>query len=411
MQEFFRVITLDAAQRILTENWPRGRAGVASVPLVEALGATLAEDIHAEADLPPFTRATVDGFAVRAADTFGASPALPAYLKTIGEVLMGEEPRFEVGEGEAAGIPTGGVLPMGADAVVMVENTEEIFPGEVGVVRAVAPGENVITTGEDIPRGGMVLARGRRLRPFDLGLLAGAGITEVPVFPPLAVGVLATGNEIVPPDRVPQAGQVRDMNSYTLLGLIQEAGAKAILWGIAGDAPQELQARIEAALEGSDLLLLSGGSSVGSRDLVLEVLQGRLGAEVLFHGVALKPGKPALAARVQDSLVIGVPGHPASAAVFFQVLLRPLLALREYPPWQLQPTVKAILRRSLASAPGREEFVAVRLILEGGQAWAEPVLGKSGLLRPLVQADGLLRIPLEKDGMGAGEVVEVSLLR
>lgn len=411
MREFFRVITLDEAEKILAENWPQGRAGVARVPLVEALGARLAEDAYAEADLPPFTRATVDGFAVRAADTFGASPALPAYLKIAGEVLVGEEPRFRIGAGEAFIIPTGGVLPEGADAVVMVENTEEISPREVGVVKAVAPGENIIAAGEDIPRGGRVLARGRRLRPFDLGLLAGAGITEVPVFPPLAVGVLATGNEIVPPDRVPQAGQVRDMNSYTLLGLIQEAGARAILLGIARDKPGDLQARIEAALENCDLLLLSGGSSVGSRDLVLEVLQGRLGAEVLFHGVALKPGKPALAARVKDTLVIGVPGHPGSAAIFFQVLLYPLLALGEYPPRQLQPTVKAVLRRSLASAPGREEFVAVRLILDDGQAWAEPVLGKSGLLRPLVQADGLLRIPLEKEGVGAGEVVEVTLLR
>ncbi|TDA69692.1 MAG: molybdopterin molybdenumtransferase MoeA [Clostridia bacterium] len=410
MREFFRVVTLGEAERILAENWPRDRAEVVVAPLAGALGATLAEDIYAQAHLPPFTRATVDGFAVRAADTFGASPALPAYLRIVGEVFMGQEPRLQVGTGEAASIPTGGVLPEGADAVVMVENMEEVSPVEVGVVKAVAPGENIIAAGEDVPQGGWVLARGRRLRPFDLGLLAGAGVTEVPVFPPLAVGILATGNEIIPPDRVPRAGQVRDMNSYTLLGLAQAAGARATLWGIAGDTLGELQAGIEAALAASDLLVLSGGSSVGSRDLVLEVLQERLGAEVLFHGVALKPGKPALAARVQDSLIIGVPGHPGAAAVFFQVLLGPLLARGEYPPRELQPTVKAVLRRSLASASGREEFVAVRLVLEDGIVWAEPVLGKSGLLRPLVQADGLLRIPIEKDGLAAGETVEITLL-
>lgn len=408
MREFFQAVTLAEARQRLREHWP-WPAGEEGVNLSRALGRRLSRPVAARGDLPPFSRSTVDGYAVQAASTFGASPGLPAYLELAGEVFMGQAPELEVGLGQAALMPTGGVLPPAADAVVMVEHTEEGPEGTVAVLKPVAPGENVIRRGEDIAGDAIVLPAGHLLRPLDLGLLAGCGVTLVPVSPRLVVGILATGNEIVEPRATPAAGQVRDMNSYVLWGLVQAAGGQPWLASIAPDAADELAARVTAALEKSDLVLVSGGSSVGTRDLLLDVFRQLPAAQLLFHGVALRPGKPALAAAVDRKLLVGLPGHPASAAIFFQVALRPLLAAGDFSSWEHQAAVPARLQRNLASSPGREEFVPVHLENAGDGVWAIPILGKSGLLRPLATSDGLVHIPLEASGLVVGEEVKVYL--
>lgn len=408
MREFFRVVTLAEARQLLREHWPQP-IGEEEIDLHSACGRRLSRPVTARGDLPPFSRSTVDGYAVCASSTFGASPSLPAYLELAAEVLMGQVAGMKVGPGQAVLMPTGGMLPAGADAVVMVEHTEEGPMGMVAVLKPVAPGENVIRQGEDVRAAEEIFGAGRLLRPLDLGLLAGCGVTRVMVQLPLVASILATGNEIVPPGKEPAAGQVRDMNSFSLLGLVQAAGGRAWLAGIAPDTLEGLMERVSKALEESDLVLISGGSSVGTRDLLLDVFQQLPDMQLLFHGVALRPGKPALAAVTHSKLLIGLPGHPASAAIFFQAALRPLLTGREGSAVQEQAAVRASLRRSLASSPGREEFIPVRLVNEEGVTWAVPILGKSGLLRPLVASDGLVHIPLEVGGLAAGEEVNVYL--
>lgn len=404
---FFNVLTVADARRRIREciNPPSAEA----VKLDEAFDRVAAEDISAPEDVPSFDRATMDGFAVRAADTFGASEGLPAYLKVAGEVLMGRPPEGAVNPGEAWRIPTGGMLPETADAVVMVEHTEEVGPGAQGnecwvaILRPVAPGENVVRKGEDVRAGSAVVRTGRRLRPQDLGLLAACGVRTVSVRKRLTVGIIGTGDEVVDAETVPQPGQVRDVNTVALAAMVASAGGVPVRYGVVPDDLDTIKRVLGAALAENDAVLLSGGSSVGTRDLTLQAVESLNGARVLFHGLAVRPGKPTVGAVVGGKPVFGLPGHPVSALVVFEVLVRPLIE-----PERLErEALRARLTRSLRSAPGREDFVRVRLKVENGELKADPILGKSGLIATLARADGLVRIPLDAEGAQAGEMVDV----
>jgi molybdopterin molybdotransferase len=383
-----------------------------TLSLLSALCRYLAREVKAAEDVPGFSRSTMDGFAVRARDTFGASEGLPAYLEIAGEVLMGEEPQGGVEPGQAWRIATGGMLPAGADAVVMVEQTETLDEKTIGVVKPVAPGENVIRRGEDLTAGDLVLPAGHCLKAHDLGVLAAAGVTAVEVFCRQRVGIISTGDEVVPPDEKPAPGKIRDINSYTLYGAVAEAGGEPHLYGIVKDDFQKIRERLTIVLKENDLALLSGGSSVGTRDVAAEAINSLGSPGVLFHGLPIRPGKPAIGAVVAGKPVFGLPGHPASALVVFQLLVAPLLRMGNYSGeengFREFPLV-ARLTRNLRSAPGREDFIRVRLFLQQGSLYAEPVLGKSGLITTLVKADGLARIPAGKEGVEAGETVEVKL--
>lgn len=407
--EFFRLKTREEVLALYSRFEPTASE---MVQLPEARGRVLARDLAAPEALPAFPRAGMDGYAVRAADTFGATPGLPQYLELVGEVAVGEAPTLTLAPGETARLPTGGMLPAGADAVVMVEYTAELPDGTVEVRRPVAPGENVVQPGEDVRAGEVLLAAGRRLRPQDLGLLAALGVAAVPVHRRPRVVVLSSGNEIVPLSAVPGPGQVRDANAYLTLAQVEEAGGIATYRGIVPDDADALTTALAAALPDADLLLISGGSSVGTRDLTLTAIQSLPQAEVLVHGVAMRPGKPTLLAVAAGIPVLGLPGHPASAAIVMQVLGRPLVArlsgLRESSPaWGGR--IEARLSRNLAGATGREDFVRVRLRREGDVLWADPVLGASALLSPLVKSDGLVIIPLGQEGLFQGELVTVEL--
>lgn len=412
MTELFKAITIPEARRIISallRDWPRETE---MTPLLSASGRCLAEEVRAGENVPGFNRSTMDGFAVRARDTFGASEGLPAYLEITGEVLMGEEPRGSVENGQTWRIATGGMLPSGADAVVMVEHTEILGEKTIGVVKPVAPGENVIRRGEDITAGDSLLFPGHCLKAQDLGVLAAAGVTAVKVFSPLRVGIISTGNEVISPAEKPAPGKVRDINSYTLYGAVREAGGKPFLYGIVSDDFQHIQEILSMTLKENDLVLLSGGSSVGARDVAAEVINSLGSPGVLFHGLSIRPGKPTIGAAVAGKPVFGLPGHPASALVVFHLLVSPLLQRRKYPEkegefWEFP--LRAQLTRNLRSAPGREDFIRVKLFLQQGNLCAEPVLGKSGLITTLVKADGLARIPAGKEGVEAGEMVEVKL--
>jgi molybdopterin molybdotransferase len=386
-----------------------GRLGVEEVPLGQAGNLVLAAPVVAAEDLPGFVRTTVDGYAVRARDTFGASESQPALLTVVGDVGMGEVPSFEIGPGETARIPTGGMLPRGADSVVMVEYSEELDRRSVAVSRVVTPLENVIRPGDDVRAGSEVLPAGRRLRAQEVGLLAGLGLVTVKVYRRPKVAIISSGDEIIPADRTPKPGQLRDINSHSLAAMVRKCGGEPRHLGIVPDDFEPLRATCRRALEEADMCLISGGSSVGARDLTLEVLGSFAESEVLVRGVAISPGKPTILVCVGDRAFWGLPGHVASAMVVFQVLVRPFIDhLRGVPSslgegWPL----RARLSRNVASRQGREDFIRVRLQNDGNGLVAEPIFGESGLISTLVQADGLVRIDRHAEGLYRGEQVEV----
>ncbi len=407
MKEFFQVLDIDAVLALRERFEPLGGT---RIKLSDALGRVLAEDIVAPADIPGFNRATMDGFAVRAATTFGASEGSPAYLEVVGSVAMGKAPDFTVGPGQAARIATGGMLPEGADSVVMVEHTEVLDVHTIEVHRSVAPGQHMVAKDEDAAKGQLLLSRGCCLRAQEIGLLAAVGCREVTVCQRPKVGIVSTGDEVVPCDTDPAPGQVRDINTHTLAALVREAGAEPVAYGIVGDRYEALFDAFQLALEENDMVLVSGGSSVGMRDLTLDALESLENSRVLFHGVSIRPGKPTILAHCGKKAIWGLPGHVASAMVVFMVLVGPLLKHIGGQRPKVPVPVKARLSRNLASVQGRVDFVRVRLVTRDGAQWAEPVLGQSGLIRTMVEADGLVAIEMNSEGLDQGAMVDVMLI-
>ncbi len=374
--------------------------------LREALHRISAEDVFAPEDVPDFNRSTVDGYAVRARDTFGASVQLPVYLDIVGEVSPAQAPIFRLGAGQAFQIATGAMLPVGADAVVMLEDAKEFDKEAVVVTAPAALKENTISRGEDLKRGEALFSWGQRLRPQDIGLLAAAGVSAVKVQRPLRVGLITTGNEVVPIHLKPGAGQVRDVNSYTLDGQLRECGAEPVVYGIVGDNFTELFRVVRKALLETEAVVISGGSSIGRHDVTVDVLSEIGEPGILFHGLAVRPGRPTVAAVSGNKPVIGLPGHPVSAMVVFELLLRPLLdpGLRRFP-------ITAQIASDWRSEFGAEDYVRVQIRRdEGNRLVADPISGKPGLIATMVRADGLARIPLDSPGVRAGEEVEVILV-
>ena len=405
-REFFTAITVGEA---LASFRPSRRTPAEQVASAEALGRVPASDVASPGALPGFARSTVDGYAVRAADTFGASEGLPGYLDVVGAVRMGKAPDVEVAEGAAVTVPTGGVLPAGADAVVMVEHTQTTMPGTIEVVRPVAFGDGVVRADEDVAAGAVVVPSGRPLRPQDLGLLAAAGITEVTVHARPRVAVLSTGDEVVAPDTTELGpGQVRDATASALAGLISAAGGIADLRGIVSDDPGELEEAIRSALAVSDLVIVSAGSSVGARDETAGVVAGLGPPGIQVHGLAVKPGKPTLLAECDGVPIVGLPGNPLSALVVFRLVGVPLVwQLAGCPVPPAEPTTSARLGRQVASAAGRLDVVQVRL---QGEV-AEPLEGASALLSLLTRADGYVLVPEPETGLDTGAEVTVTLYR
>ena len=377
-----------------------------TVGLDRALGRVLARDILAEEYVPGFDRSTVDGYALRGADTFGCSESIPALLTCTGAVEMGKEPAFAVGPYQCGAIPTGGALPEGADAVQMVEHTEDYGGGEIGIVKSVPPGANLIFKGDDVKPGDLVLRKGRRLEPQDIGALAALGVTQVPVVPRLRVGLISTGDELVPPEGDPGPGQVRDVNGPLVAALLAQAGAEPVPLGIVPDREELLREAVEKALETCDCVVLSGGSSVGEKDAACRVMAS-LG-EVLCHGVAMKPGKPTLLGKAEGKPILGLPGHPVAALFTAKLFLIPLLARLEGRTWA-ERTVSARLAQTVPANHGRAQYTGVTLEEKPDGLWAVPIWGKSGLITTLAGADGFFCVPRDREGIPAGESVEVSL--
>lgn len=388
--------------------------GIETVHVSRASSRVLATDIHANQDIPGFRRSTMDGYAVHSGSTFGASESSPAWLTVKGTIAMGEVPNFSIEAGQSARISTGGMLPEGSDSVVMVEHSEAVDDSTVEIYKSVAPLQNVIDSDEDFSKGEKILQRGTLIRPQEAGLAAALGIYDISVYRIPKVGIISTGDEIVPVDETPPPGKIRDINSYTLAGLISEAGAQPIHYGIVKDSEKALYEVCAKALCETDMVIISGGSSVGVRDFTIDVLSSLKDTRILVHGISISPGKPTILAKSGSAEtgikpVWGLPGHVVSAMVVFRVVVLPFLKqIRGVTDYTSQSfRVPARLTRNVASAQGRTDFIRIRLVQEEGEVLAVPILGKSGLIRTMVMADGLLEIGENVEGVERGEMVRV----
>ena len=409
MTVFFNVLPPDEARSLIRQHLKP--LEITDLLLTsEALDRVTGEAVCAPHPLPTFRRSTMDGYAVKAADTFGAGSALPAFLHVVGEVVMGRPATIELGTGEAAIIHTGGELPQSADAVVQVENTQPVGDEEIEVVRAVAVGENVIQVGEDIAEGEEILPARWWLRPQDLGGLLALGIVQVTVVRRPRVALISTGDEVVAPSEPMGPGQVRDINSYTTAALAGRAGAEPILYGVIPDDLDAMRAVAARAMEEADVIVFSAGSSVSVRDATARVIEELGEPGILFHGVAVRPGKPTIGAIAQGKPVFGLPGNPVSAMNLFDLLVVPtLLHLTGCVNPPRPAMARARVARNVPGMAGREDRVPVRLALRDGELWAEPVFGKSNLIFTLVRADGTFIIPLDAGGVSMGDWVDVQL--
>jgi molybdopterin molybdotransferase len=385
------------------------------IAVADATGRVLARDVRTTLDLPHFTRSYMDGYAVRARDTIGATAARPARLCVIGSVAMGHPVHQRLGVGAAMRIPTGGMLPAGADSVVMVEHTHETADGVVEIARAAARLQHVMRRGEDAKKGARIFTRGHRVRPADVGALSGIGLSRVWVVRRPRVAVIATGDEIVAPDVTPGPGQVRNVNQYAIRALITAAGGEAIDFGVLPDREAVIGRAMRRALRTADAVLISGGSSVGTKDLTPAVVATMPNARLLVHGIRIKPGKPTLIARAAGKPIIGLPGNPTSALVIFQIFAVPLIRLLGGEPARAAFTPRRSLMAELTarvtSLAGREDFVRVRLATRpDGSVQARPVSGGSGDIVGFIRADGLVRVAAEVTELAAGARVCVDLL-
>ncbi len=411
--EFFKVVSPREAKEAL-----RGfRAlGAESVSSFNAVGRILAHDVHSPVDLPDFPRSTMDGYAVRASDSFGANDAIPAYLDLVGQVPMGTAPAFSVGRGEAARILTGGMVPEGADAVVMEEFTSAPDAETLEVRRPVAVGENVLSIGDDLHKDELMLRAGSRLRSQDVGALAGVGVTSVEVYRRPRVAILPTGDELIDPRDTPRAGQVRDINRFSLAAGVIEAGGEPETEDILPDDLGVIKERLDRAMGRSDVVLISGGSSMGLRDYTVEAIDSLGEPGVLVHGISIKPGKPTIIGRIvqggEDKAVIGIPGHPVSALMIFHAFVRPVIRQLSGEVVRAnagEEGLMATLSRNLASAPGREDMVRVALEKSGIGHVAHPLMGNSAMISTMTKADGYITIPLAAEGLREGVQVRVHL--
>jgi molybdopterin molybdotransferase len=404
-------LNVEEALRIIKENLHHVHPRSARVNIEDSYGRILAENVTSPEDLPAFSRSTMDGYAVISADTFGAGKAGTVCLEVKHEVAMGDEPEFVLQKGVASRIATGGMLPSGADAVLMLEHSQALDGYLIEVQRPVAPGENVIQRAEDVRKDALLVPKGRRLKPQDVSLLAGVGIESIPVFEKPHVSIISTGDEIVGPRESIRPGLIRDTNSFTLAGMLLADGGVPVKRGIFKDDYDLIRDVMELSVRETQAVLITGGSSVGVRDLTEKVMADM--GNILFHSVSMKPGKPLLAGLVGTTPVFGLPGHPRAVFVCYEIFVRPVLRfLQGVAPGELEGlrrSVTARLARSLRSSSGKLEIVSVSLREEKGVLLAEPVLGKSGLLNTLVKAHGTIRVPANTLGFEEGEEVAVHL--
>ena len=409
---FRKLMTFNEAQKAIQSQFKRPSLGEEEAVLLEAYNRVLSQDVVSTLDIPPFNRSTVDGYAVQAQDTFGADENQPATLRVSGVVSVGEQPQVKVGKGEAAEIVTGAPMPEGADSAVMVEDTEQ-ENDELHVFTPVTPNENVMKRGSDIKKGEVVLKKGQVLGSSEIGVLAALGLTKVKVSKIPMVAVLSTGGEVTEPGKPLPAGKIYDINAYSISTAVVESGGKPVYFGVVADDKAALSKSLHAALASADMVITSGGVSVGPRDYTPQIVDSLGKPGIIVYGIAVKPGKPTTVGFVGEKPVFSLPGHPTSALLIFYLLARPLIQQLAGRPVAPMKTVRAVAGSRMFSAKGRRTFVMVRLMFdESCRLIAEPVeSGASGAITTLTKADGFVEIPENEQFVDADEEVAVSLFR
>lgn len=407
--EFFKCILVDEAINIINEEFKDYKLESEIVDLDNAYDRVLYEDVISKEFVPEFDRSTVDGYAIVAEDSYGATDTIPTVLEIIGEVKMGEAADWVISSGKCVYVPTGGMIPKGANAVIMIENTEKMDENTLLVQKPVRIQENIIKRGEDIKEGDVVIERGRKLNPAHIGALASLGISKVQVFKKPKVFIISTGDEIIGIEDKLEFGKIRDINSYSLKAQSKKAGLEVVGNVVVKDDFAQLKEAISYGVEISDIVLLSGGSSVGERDFTKEAIKYLGGKGILAHGISIKPGKPTLIANAKGKLVVGLPGHPVSAITVFTAVVEPFIE-KLYSLNTIKPTIFAQMTANFPSAPGKDTYVFVNIKKEEGKYYATPKFGKSGMITNLSKADGYIVIKIHEEGVNKGDIREVYLL-
>jgi len=407
--DFFNVVSVEEARRRVMNVFKDYTFEREAISLLESTNRILGEDIVSQIDVPEFNRSTVDGYAIKSKESHGASESMPSLFNIIGEVHMGEISKYNIKSGEAVYVPTGGMVPEGADGMVMVENTEKLDESTLMVYKSISFNENIILKGDDIKIGEIALKRGRRITPEAIGVLAALGISQVKVYKKPRFYIISTGDEIIDLDEKLEMGKIRDINSYTLYSLITRLGGEVVGRSIVRDDYELLRAKVEKATAISDIVLISGGSSVGTRDYTAQVIDSFNGKGVFVHGMSIKPGKPTIAGEGEGKLIFGLPGHPVSSIIVFKVLveyyIRQKMGIIDF-----TPKTKAVMDFNFPSSPGRETYQMVKLKEKDGKLYATPNFGESGMITLLADADGYIVMKSYEEGIYKGEEREVYLL-
>jgi molybdopterin molybdotransferase len=404
--DLFKTFTVKDTTKLIEDNFDYEIEGEI-VNLTQATGRILKNDIVAKENVPDFRRSTVDGYAVNSRDLFGASESIQSILDLKGEILMGQEAKGEISiPGQCYYIPTGGMLPRGADSVIMIEYTEKLDDTTILASKSTAPGENVIQIGEDIQKDEVVLKRGTKLRAYEIGVLSSLGFYEIEVIKKPKIGIISTGDEVVHPSQNIKPGQIRDINTYLLYSLIVDSGCIPVNYGLIHDEYDLLKSTMEKAVNECDIIITSGGSSVGKKDNTLNVIKDLEGGELLVHGISVKPGKPTIIGKANGKIIFGLPGHPLACAVIFQIIVKFYIdKLTGYENKDFPVACK--FKLNYHKAKGREEYLPVTIEEKGNELVAQPVFGKSGLITSFSKAWGYIKIERNEEGIREGQIVKV----
>ncbi|MDR7855350.1 molybdopterin molybdotransferase MoeA [Tissierella sp.] len=406
--EFFKVVSVDEGKSLLMDNFKDYEFQTEKINILESVGRVLAEDIYSDINVPEFNRSTVDGYAIKVSDSHGATDSIPSILTIVGEVLMGQEAKISIKSGEAVYVPTGGMIPQGADGVIMIENTEKMDDNTILIYKSISQDENIIHKGEDIEKNALALKKGRKITPEVVGVLAALGISSFNIYRKPRFYNISTGDEIIGIDEELTMGKVRDINSYALSALIEKLGGEVVGNTIIKDDYHVLRAEVEKALEVSDIVMISGGSSVGTRDYTHQVINSFNGKGVFVHGVSIKPGKPTIMGEGKGKLIFGLPGHPVSSIIVFKTFLE-FFINKKLGIDTISPRINAIVDSNFPSSPGRTTYQMVSLGERDGRFYATPSFGKSGMISLLSESQGYIIIEIHEEGVYKGEEREVYL--
>ena len=406
--KLFNVKKVDEVKKIIDEAFSDIWSKYELVPIEKSLGRVAYEDLHSPIELPEFSRSVVDGYAVLSKDTHGAGESMPVFLNVIGRVEMGQVATDTIKSSTAIYVPTGAMIPPGADAVVMIEYVENLDENTIAVYTPVAPGQGIIKKGDDIKKGHKVLSKGKRIRARDIGVLSALGIEFIKVYEKIKVSVISTGDEIVNPFGEVSFGQIRDINTYLISAMAEESGAEISLKLLVEDDFDELIEAIKKALQVSEIVVLSGGSSVGAKDMTAKAIEFMDGGEIFVHGVAVKPGKPTIVGKIGDKAIFGLPGHPSSAMIIYKLFVDYLIR-KYYSMNEDTIYVEASCSENIHSDPGKETYQPVELIEKNGAYEAIPIYGKSATISKVAKSIGYIKITENKEGIKKGEKVRVAL--